>query len=481
MTNLFFTVVNMSIAAGFTALVVIAARLALRRAPAVLSYLLWIAVAVRLVIPVRLASPLSIMRPIEPLAAEDSGFMTFVSPELKTTAMDAGMRGIERMAETMMPAAKVPGVDMLDMLIRLGGIIWIIGVIVLLARSAVNYWNVRNSIRTAVRIRDHIYESDRIDTPFVFGLLKPKIYVPTGLSEQELTYVLLHEQTHIDRRDYVIKPLAYIMVIIHWFNPLIWLSYALMSKDMEMSCDEKVLDKTGGRHKRPYAAALLSCAVRSSGLRAGSSPAFGENQVKARIRNILAYRKPSARVIAGYMLAIAVLIAACSTNPKMVQPVPHTDRQTFYSGYNLTELMNNKTLYVGHAGKVGGLIHGMPEPEGLDWNGIELQTTEPPYGVIIRYQMNAAADQAETGDAAYETFCRNAVLLFSLIDNVDRISLSIGDQTSPDGSASYSMTVTREQAEAWLGGDVRPYSADASGLQRLIDQVNRLSFDFSQS
>lgn len=480
MTNLFFTVVNMSIAAGFTALVVIAARLALRRAPAVLSYLLWIAVAVRLVIPVRLTSSFSIMQSIEPLAAEDSGFMTFVSPELKTTAMDAGMRGIERIAETMMPAAKVPGGDILDIFIRFGSIIWIIGVIVLLARSAVNYWNVRTRIRTAVRIRDHIYESDRIDTPFVFGLLKPRIYVPTGLSGQELTYVLLHEQTHIDRRDYVIKPLAYMMVIIHWFNPLIRLSYALMSKDMEMSCDERVLDKMGSRHKRQYAAALLSCAVRSSGLHAGTPPAFGENQVKARIRNILAYRKPSARVIAGYMLAIAVLITACATNPRTLQPVPQSTEQQFYFGYDLRTLMNNKTLYVGNAGKVGGLIRGMPAPEGLDWNGIELQTTEPPYGVIIRYQINEAADQAGTGDAAAETFCRNAVLLFSLIDNVDRITLSIGDQTRPDGSTSYSMTVTREQAEAWLGGDVRPYSADASGLQQLIDQVNRLSFDAAQ-
>lgn len=477
MTNLFFTILNMSIAAGFAAMAVMAARLVLRRAPAVFAYLLWSAVAFRLIVPVQPASSFSILKPVQPLAAPDTGFMTFVSPEQTTPALEAGLREIHRIAEKAAPAA-APWISgsMLDLLIRLGTIIWMAGVIILLLAGAKSYWNIRNRIRTATRVRDHIYESDQIDTPFVFGMLKPRIYVPTGLGERELTSILLHEQAHIDRRDHLVKPLAWLLLVLHWFNPLMWLSYTLMSKDMEMSCDERVMNKADSRFKRQYAAALLAYSVRKSGLRAGNLLGFGESHVTTRIRRILAYRRPSARAAAGYMLVIAVLIAACSTNPKAAPVTTHPGTQTFYAGYDLNRLMDNKTLYVGNASKVGGLIQAMPVPEGLTWNGIELQTVEPPYGVTIRYQMNDAASTPGIEDLANETFRRQAILLLSLIDNVDRITYTVDMPEGAGGSAVFHVQLTREQAESLLGEDVRPYSADESGLRQLIDQVNGLSF-----
>lgn len=134
-----------------------------------------------------------------------------------------------------------------------------------------------NNVRTATLVRDNIFETDRIDSPFVCGFIKPKIYVPINLPEQELSYILAHEQTHIRRLDYLVKPFAFLVLIIHWFNPIMWLSFALMSKDMEMSCDESVIRRMGSDRKASYSNSLLSLAVKRSGLLVGSPLAFGES------------------------------------------------------------------------------------------------------------------------------------------------------------------------------------------------------------
>lgn len=157
-------------------------------------------------------------------------------------------------------------------------------------------------------------------TPFVFGFLKPRIYIPAGMSEQELSHILLHEQTHIDRRDYLVKPLMFLLVILHWFNPLMWLSFVLMSKDMEMSCDEVVIRKLGPQVKSSYSGSLLGFSARRSGLMTGSPLAFGESSVKARIKHILAYRKPTSRSMAACTLLIVILLIGCTANPKTVEP-----------------------------------------------------------------------------------------------------------------------------------------------------------------
>jgi hypothetical protein len=315
----------------------------------------------------------------------------------------------------------------------------------------------------------------------VCGFLKPKIYIPTGLSEQELSYILLHEQTHITRRDYWIKPFAFILLIIHWFNPLMWLSYALMCKDMEMSCDERVVDKMGSRIKASYSTSLLSFSVSRSGVRTGSPLAFGESHVKARIKNILSYRQPSSWIVAGYMLVFAVFVLGCIANPTPLQPTLHQPPQPPYSGYRLDKLMENKTLYVGNAGKVGGLISGMPKPNGIKWNGLELETKSPPYGVIIHYSMNDATDVLRNGAISHDVFYRNSILLLSLIDNVDHITSFIVDNTGQDDGATYSVTVQRDQVESMLGEDVRHYAEDEASLRQLIDRLNNLTFNTTQA
>jgi hypothetical protein len=271
----------------------------------------------------------------------------------------------------------------------------------------------------------------------------------------------------------LIKPFAFLLVILHWFNPLMWLSYSLMSKDMEMSCDERVVNKMGDRIKASYSTSLLNMSMGRSGALTGSPLAFGENDVKARIKHIITYRKPSSWRMAAYTLVIAVLVVGCTADPKQPPLSSSLQRvaQPHYSGYSLEQLLANKTLYVGSASKVGGLIGGMPKPAGLTADGMELHTKAPPYGVTVHYVRNDPTGIPEEGAVNGETFYRNSILMLSLIDNVDWITYSIADQAGRYDDAVYSYTFTREQIDEQIGEDVRRHAADEVGLKRLIDRL----------
>lgn len=476
--NLFLMILPMSITASMVALAVMIARLCLRRAPKLFSYILWSAVAIRLLIPVSFSSDFSLLRLVQPQADVGGGYIgrmpTWMEVQ-KNPVVDAGVREISRMVHSAFPAiaAPVTSISMLQLILTIGSTIWVAGAAVLLIRSTVSYSNLVSRLRTATLVQDNVYETDLIDTPFVCGFWKPKIYIPTGMSEHERSYIVLHEQTHIRRRDYWIKPFAFLLVILHWFNPLMWLSYSLMSKDMEMSCDERVVNKIGERIKASYLASLLNISTGRSGALTGSPLAFGENDVKARIKNIITYRKPSSWMMAAYTLVIAVLVVGCTANPKQSPLSSSLQRaaQPLYSGYNLEQLLANKTLYVGSASKVGGLIGGMPKPAGLIADGLELHTKAQPYGVTVHYVRNDSTGITEEGAGNGETFYRNSILLLSLIDNVDWITYSIGDQAGGYDGAVYSITFTREQIDEQIGEDVRRHAADEAGLKRLIDRL----------
>jgi len=484
MTNLFLIILNMSITASYVALAVIMARFLLRRAPKIFSYILWSAVIIRLVIPVSFTSSFSILRLVQPQASAGKGVMEFVPQNIEKQlipVVDAGIREISRFVNSSFPAvapmvSKNP-MQIMQIILWTGSIIWLTGSAILLLYSVISYLKILDRVRTATLVKDNIYESDQIATPFVCGFLKPKIYVPTGMSEHELSYILLHERTHIMRRDYLIKPLAFLMLIVHWFNPLMWLSYALMSRDMEMSCDENVVKKMGHQIKGSYSTSLLSLSVSKRGFLTGSPLAFGESHVKARIKNILAYRQPSSWMIACSMLAIAALVVGCTANPKPLQQYIQQPLQSFYFGYDMDKLMKNKTLYVGNHVKVGGLIGGMPKPIGLEGNGIALQTKAPPYGLTINYLMKDSADVIKEGAISGETFYRNAIMLLSLIDNVDMITYSIVDNTGHYDGATYSFTFTREQVDKLFGEDVRHHAADETSLRQLIHRIDKLPFN----
>lgn len=323
MTRLFIAIVNMSITASYVALAVIAIRLLLGKLPKIFAYTLWAAVWMRLVCPFSFPSSFSVLNLLQPIAQSNQGAMAYIPPAIglmQSPAVDVGIPGANQLLNSSLPAATpTASVNPMQLLTDMAAAIWLAGVAAFLLYSIISYASVSRHIRTATLIRDNIFETERIETPFVCGFIKPRIYVPTDLSPTELSYVWAHEETHIRRWDYLVKPFAYAVLIMHWFNPLVWLCFAFMSKDMEMSCDESVIKKIGKEGKAAYLNSLLSLAVKRSGIGPGSPLAFGESHIQARIKNILSYRKPPLWVLIPAAVATAALLTAFTANPKQEQ------------------------------------------------------------------------------------------------------------------------------------------------------------------
>ncbi|GLX71231.1 M56 family metallopeptidase [Paenibacillus glycanilyticus] len=474
MTGLFITIVNMSITASYVALAVIIARCLLKRVPKIFSYILWSAVAIRLLIPVSYTSAFSLMKLVQPASRQETRILEYVPHDIglqKNPVLDVGMSSIRQLFP-LPKAALGASMNPMQLYIGLGMMIWLTGVVALLAYTVYSYLRVRRTVRTATLVRDRIFETDRITTPFVFGIIRPRIYIPTGIPEQGLRYMVEHELVHIRRGDHIVKPIAYLLLIVHWFNPLMWLSYRLMTKDMEMSCDERVVRAMGDGSKTGYATALLSIAIDRSHLRLPGPLAFGESDVKARIKNILAFRQPSSKLVVVILFFVGMLVTGFLANPKPIQPSALPLQSTVTDNdqiYDLDKLMANQTLYVGNASKVGGLISGLPHPQGMEGKGMELQTKEEPYGVTIIYELTNT-EQSKGTDLYY----RNAILLLSLINNVDYITYRINHKISDRESSAMEITISRAEANQIIGEDVRHFAESKQSVRKLIDRVEYL-------
>lgn len=341
----FTTVLNMSITASYAALGVILIRhLLLRRAPKVYSYALWLAVLVRLVTPVTFTAPFSIFGLLDAGARQEPGQLIYLPQQIgfmEQPAIHTGVSVINQAINPLLPGAEAANsVNPMQTAMAAASVVWAAGVAVLLAYSVYSYLKTMSTVRTATRIRDHIYETDRIRTPFVGGLIRPRIYVPLGLGEAELAYISAHEETHIRRRDYWIKPFAYFLVIVHWFNPIMWISFAGMSKDMEMSCDESVMKTMSAHAKQDYARSLLSHATGHFGWLKGSPLAFGESHVKSRIKNIMKFSEPRMWKVMAAAAVTAVTIVVFTANPKPL-PALAKDAATDFEWTALHEKSNN--------------------------------------------------------------------------------------------------------------------------------------------
>lgn len=477
MTDLFTAILNMSITASYVALAVIVIRSFLINMPKIFSYALWLPVLVRLVCPFSFSSAFSLLNFLQHKPQINTGAMEYIPYNIgfmRNPAVDVGIDGINSAVNSSLPpAAPIASANPMQIVMAIAGDIWVAGVALLLIYSIVSYLKVISNVKTATLIKDNIFETDRVATPFVCGFIRPKIIIPAGMSENELSYILAHERTHIRRLDYLMKPFAFLALILHWFNPLMWLSFALMSKDMEMSCDESVLKKLGNDIKGSYSSSLLSLSAKRSGLLAGSPLAFGESNIKSRIKNIMTYKKPEFWVVAAAIVISAVLMVFFTANPKNED----VSALNVYPEYDAEALIANKTPYVGNNSKVVALIDALPLPEGLMRGTVELHTANPPYGITINMIMNDASNITSDGVLNSDVFYRNSILLFSLIDNIDVISCNLADNTSKSGGAIIVFTYTREMAEALVGEDVRSYAGSADTLEDLIDRLNSIPFD----
>ncbi len=333
------TVLNMSITASYVAIAIIIARLFLYKAPKIFSYALWVVLLFRLLCPFTFESTVSLIPVNSQPIPQDIIYVE--NPIIETGINIIDNRINTSIHNSLPPVNQAVSVNPMGGIMEIGSTVWIIGVLFLLIYGIITFFKLKNKLLISTLVHDNIYETDRISTPFVLGFIKPKIYIPTDLAKSEINYIIKHEQTHIKRYDYIIKLIAFITLTIHWFNPLIWLSYFLMSKDMEMSCDESVMKIFNEDIRSSYSTSLLSLSAKQSGLLVPL--AFGESNVKSRIKNVLNYKKPTLWVIIVLIIIIIGIIFTLGTDPKK------NDSNEFYEFRGITGVSEGNLYFLSEA------------------------------------------------------------------------------------------------------------------------------------
>ena len=311
MNELFLKIINMSISASWLVLAVLIFRFVLKKAPKWINVLLWGIVAIRLICPFSFESTLSLIPSAETIPL-NIGMDTTPTINSGISAINNAVNPIISQSNTPMAGASV---NLLQITIGIYEYIWIFGMIALALYTAISYWRLRRKVDTAVRYKDNIFQSENVSFPFVLGIIKPRIYLPFKMNGQYLEYVVAHEQAHICRKDHWWKPLGFLLLMIHWFNPLMWLAYVLLCRDIELACDEKVIKELGNEQRGDYTQALVACSVNRRMI-AACPLAFGEVSVKERVKSVMNYKKPAFWVII-ISVIVCVGVAVCFlTNPK---------------------------------------------------------------------------------------------------------------------------------------------------------------------
>ena len=308
---------NMSLTASVVIVFVLLLRFLLKKAPKIISYALWGLVLFRLLCPISLESGLSLFglvhAPVTPSGTLTSS-IEYIPSDLVQTESPSAVLPAPGMEETAPQGVEQPAAHAAETPVVLAADIWVAGVLGMGLYGVISYLRLRRKLVTASPLRENIYLVDGISSPFVLGLLHPKIYLPSSLGEQELPYIVLHEQHHIRRLDHLVKVLAFVALSLHWFNPLVWLAFVLSARDMEMSCDEAVIRKMGDGIRADYTASLLSLAT-GKHIIAGMPLAFGQGDTKGRIRNLANRKKPAFWVVLAGAVICVLAALGLLTNP----------------------------------------------------------------------------------------------------------------------------------------------------------------------
>ncbi len=461
--DIFLTILNMSITASIVMLFICMLRIFLKKVPKILSYGLWSVMLFRLVCPISFSSVFSLLGGRINAPAVPSGTIAYIPQDIGMMSQpqtDMGIDSISAVVNNSLPAATtVASVNPMQIILFEAAVLWCAGIAALLIYSLVSHVLLKKKTGCAVKIYDNIYETDRITSPFVFGIFRPKIYIPVGLGENELSYILKHEKTHIQRRDYLVKPFAWLVLIVHWFNPLVWLAFALMTRDMEMSCDERVIREMGENKKADYSRSLLSLSIRGK-VFAGSPLAFGESNTKIRVKNVIRYKKPPMWAMITAVAACMLIMAACVANPET-----NNDNTTTLAG----KLFVNRTPYVGNNSKVAALTYVMPLPEGVSQESLQLQTKSEPYGITIHYSL-----EDDSKSYGRSRFFKNSALLFATVDNVETVS-HIGHMSDPLlSSVNFYYTFNRTELELVFGTEFSKFAESSDMLAKLIMELDEM-------
>lgn len=310
MQAVFLKLLNMSLTAGWLVLAVLLLRVLLKKAPKWIMCLLWGLVAVRLLCPVSLESGLSLIPSAEPVPSD---ILLSDAP-----AIDSGLPLLNQtvnpvISQSLAPAAG-ESVNPLQIGAFAASAVWLTGTAVMLLYALVSFLRLRKKVREGVPMKESVWLCDHVDTPFILGMVRPRIYLPSSLNPKDMEYVIAHEKAHLRRKDHLWKPVGFFLLAVYWFHPLMWVAYVLFCKDVELACDEKVLGQYGVEIKKPYAEALVNCSVPHT--RLGACPlAFGEVGVKERVKGVLHYKKPAFWLVFVAVIACVITAVCLLTDP----------------------------------------------------------------------------------------------------------------------------------------------------------------------
>ncbi len=459
---------NLSISASWLVLAVLAARVLLKKAPRWIHVALWGIVGLRLVLPVSWESMLSLLPSQETIPQE-----IVTSP---TPGIQSGVPMIDSFVNPVIQQQLAPNLTYtqeptpMETLMTVGAIVWLVGMALMLGYTLFTYIRLRRRVTTAVRLEANVYQSEFVTSPFVLGLLRPRIYLPYGLEGEARTHVLAHEQAHIRRKDHWWKPLGFLLLTVYWFNPLLWVAYVLLCRDIELACDEKVVKKLETRQRADYSQALLSCSVSRRSI-AACPLAFGEVGVKQRIKSVLNYKKPAfwlilVAVIACIALAVGFLTDPASEGVSVDQSIKITLAQT--GGYK-TDLDTSAV-----DAQITGAMHLGAGKDGGDLLKVTLKAP----GITLSVEVNFASG-AECGVAEVEgeyrilltRDCRHMCLLFLQSDENTGHSyyISVADSQEEQPSPQF-----QEEKEALLedvellGWASRLKAEDVKGIELYV-------------
>ena len=446
MDKLFDTVLELSWQAGLIALAVMAVRLVLRKKASRRALcMLWALVALRLLLPVSLTveSPVSLQAEEAPVSRAYHAMQearTSVPEEAAPAPAESSGA-----AAAVVPTEPAAEPVTLRTFARWLPWIWVIGMGCMAAYMLLSFIWMRLTLRRAEHIQDNVYRCTQWSTPFVLGIIAPCIYVPESVSEEDLPQVLAHERCHIRRWDHVVKPFAFLLLAVNWFNPVLWAAYVLLGRDMENACDEMALKNADAAQRAAYSRALVSCAAQPK-MAAVCPLAFGEVAVKERVKNVLGYKKPA--IWAAVMVAVAaVIIGACLLTK------PAEDK----SGYPLDakKLYALRTPYVGNNSAVGAILDALGFRElgssGADYGyAVHLSTDREPMGITVLYTYEGAVPQRS--EERYRQIAMRGYIALALIDNMDWFRWTDIDQAG-----------TSYVIGAVYSGDGVVYSSDHAG------------------
>lgn len=311
MGNIFLKILNMGLTASWLILAALLLRFFLKKTPKWIHCLLWALVAFKLVCPVTIESVFSLVPESEPLPRQIMTENTF-RVHTGIGLVDAPVN--EYLGDHYYEGVSVPA-DNGSRMIYVLGIVWAAGLFLLILYALISYYRLYRLTRVQIVLEDRVFQCDAIDTPFILGMIRPRIYLPSAMESGQAAYVIAHERAHLKRRDHLWKPLGFLILAVYWFDPLCWLSYILFCRDIEAACDERVIREMGEESKKPYAHALLTCSVRQNMVTA-CPLAFGETGVKERIKNVLNYKKPAFWVVAAAVICCIIAAVCFLTSPK---------------------------------------------------------------------------------------------------------------------------------------------------------------------